>query len=83
MSITELKTNLHATIESIDDEQLLAGYLRLLLKEINAQEDYTLTPEEEAAINEAEVELEAGKGMPNDVVKEKFRKKYPHIVKWE
>lgn len=44
---------------------------------------FTLTPEQEAAINEAEASLDAGKGIPHEVVKERLKKKYPGIVKWE
>ncbi len=84
MSISELKSTLYSAIESIDDEQLLARYLQMLLKEVDSQSGtYTLTPEQEAAIEEAELELDAGKGIPHDVVKERLKKKYPNIVKWE
>ena len=84
MSITELKTTLYSAIESIDDEQLLARYLQMLLKEVDGHSGtFTLTLEQEAAIDEAEAELDAGKGIPHDEVKERFKKKYPTIVKWE
>jgi len=84
MSIAELKTTLHSAIESIDDEQLLARYLQMLLKEVNVTEGVdTITPEQQAAIDEAEVELDAGKGILHADVKERFKQKYPNIVKWE
>ena len=84
MSLAELKTSLHSAIESIDDEKLLAKYLQLLLKDVNdGNVASTLTPEQQAAIDEAEEELDAGKGIPHDVVKERLKKKYPNIVKWD
>ena len=84
MSISELKTTLYSAIESIDDEQLLARYLQLLLKEVNGQNGtFTLTPEQKVAVAEARASLDAGKGISHDVVKERLKKKYPGIIKWE
>jgi len=84
MSIAELKTSLHTAIESIDDEQLLTRYLQLLLKEANDhQGSFTLTPEQKVAVAEARASLDAGKGIPHNVVKEELKKKYPGIIRWE
>lgn len=83
MSIAELKTSLHTAIESIDDEQLLTRYLQLLMKEVNAQQDFDLTLEQQAAIDEAEAEIDAGLGIPHAKVKERLKLKYPGIVKWK
>jgi hypothetical protein len=39
-----------------------------------------LTPEQEKVIDEAEAELDAGKGIPHEVVKERLKKMYPGII---
>lgn len=42
---------------------------------------FELTPEQKAAIEEAEASLDAGLGIPHEVVKERLKKKYPGLFK--
>lgn len=42
-----------------------------------------LTPEQLAAIEEAEASLDEGLGIPHEEVKERLKKKYPGLIKWD
>lgn len=82
MSISEIKASLHAVIDSIDDERALGLYLELLLKEMKqGQTTFMLTEEQRLAVEQAISSLEKGKGTPHDTVMNRFRKKYPDIIK--
>lgn len=84
MSLAELKASLYSVIDSVDDEKALTRYLQILVEEVNQQGGtFTLTPEQKIAVAKARASLDAGKGVPHEVVKERFKKKYPGIIKWE
>ena len=59
----ELKKKLHRQIDELHDVKQLSR-LEYLLDEENDDDDYVHTPEEEAIIDEALRELDAGLGIP-------------------
>jgi hypothetical protein len=82
MSITEIKASLHSVIDNIDDEEALLRYLRLLMKEVEPKGiSFTLTAEQRKSVDEAIADLDAGKGTPHEVVKNRLKNKYPGIIK--
>jgi len=59
----KLKEKLHRQLDELHDARRLAK-VECLLDEENFDDDYVHTPEEEAIIDEALRELDAGRGIP-------------------
>jgi len=63
MSKNDLKTSLHALIDSIEDSTVLQAYLILLSREAKSQEDFWHNVDDETkfAINEGLADFDAGR----------------------
>ena len=63
MSKNDLKTSLHALIDSIEDSTVLQAYLILLSREAKSQEDFwhNIDDQTKSAINEGVADFEASR----------------------
>lgn len=63
MSKNDLKTSLHALIDSIEDSTVLQAYLILLSREAQSQEDFwhNIDDQTKSAINEGVADFEASR----------------------
>jgi hypothetical protein len=79
MTVSDLKLKLFRQIDTLEKNKLEEIY-GVLLNYINGQKDVTewnkLSDTQKKGIIDSIDELESGKGIPNKVVIEKFRKKY-------
>lgn len=81
MTTADLKLRIFRQIDSLEKSRLEDLY-GILLNYINGQKDVAdwerLSEEQKQGIFDSIEEIDAGKGIPNKVVLEKFRKKYSH-----
>ena len=81
MTVSELKLKLFQKIDSLDKSKLEEVY-GVLTNYINGQKDISdwskLSDNQRHGILEAVDEIEAGKGIPNKVILDNYRKKYSH-----
>jgi len=81
MTVSDLKLKLFRQIDTLDKSKLEEIY-GVLINYLNGQNDISewgkLSDNQKSGIFDAIDELEAGKGIPNKVVLDKFRKKYSH-----
>ena len=81
MTVSELKLRLFRKIDALDKSKLEEVY-GVLTNYINGQKDISdwdnLSDNQKHGILNAIEELETGNGIPNQVVLNKFRKKYFH-----
>ena len=81
MTVSELKLRLFRQIDTLDKSRLEEVY-GVLTNYINGQKDISdwdnLSDNQKHGILNAIEELETGNGIPNQVVLNKFRKKYFH-----
>jgi hypothetical protein len=79
MTVSELKLRLFRQIDTLDKTKLEEVY-GVLTNYINGQNDISewskLSDNQKHGILNAIEEAEAGKGIPNKVILDKFRKKY-------
>ena len=81
MTVSDLKLKIFREIDSLEKNRLEELY-GVLINYINGQRDISdwdeLTKEQKQGIFEAMKEIESGKGIPNEKVMAKIRKKYLH-----
>lgn len=81
MTVSDLKLRIFRQIDSLEKNKLEELY-GLLLNYINGQKDVSdwekLSDNQKQGINDAINEIDSGKGIPNNTVLDKFRKKYSH-----
>jgi hypothetical protein len=81
MTVSDLKLKLFRQIDTLEKSKLEEIY-GVLINYINGQKDVSdwdkLSDNQKHAIFEAIDEIEAGKGIPNEIVLDKYRKKYFH-----
>ena len=81
MTVSDLKLKLFRQIDTLDKSKLEEIY-GVLINYLNGQNDISewgkLSDNQKSGIFDAIDELEAGKGISNKVVLDKFRKKYSH-----
>lgn len=81
MTVSDLKLKLFRHIDSLEKSKLEEIY-GVLINYINGQKDVSdwdrLSDNQKNGIFEAIDEIEAGKGIPNEIVLDKYRKKYSH-----
>ena len=81
MTVSDLKLKLFRQIDTLDKSKFEEIY-GVLINYLNGQNDISewgkLSDNQKSGIFDAIDELEAGKGIPNKVVLDKFRKKYSH-----
>jgi hypothetical protein len=79
MTVSDLKLRIFRQIDSLEKSKLEEFY-GILLNYINGQKDISdwdkLSTIQKNGILEAIDEIESGKGIPNNAVLTKFRKKY-------
>jgi hypothetical protein len=79
MTVSDLKLRIFRQIDSLEKGKLEEFY-GILLNYINGQKDISdwdkLSASQKNGILEAIDEIESGKGVPNNIVLKKFRKKY-------
>ena len=79
MTVSDLKLKLFRQIDTLEKSKLEEIY-GVLLNYINGQKDVTewnkLSDTQKKGIIDSIDQLESGKGIPNKVVIDKFRKKY-------
>lgn len=79
MTVSDLKLKLFRQIDTLEKGKLEEIY-GVLINYINGQKDVTeweqLSDNQKKGIIDSIDELESGKGIPNSVVIDKFRKKY-------
>ena len=82
MTVSDLKLKLFRQIDALEKSKVEEIY-GVFLNYINGQKDLSewdkLSDNQKHGIFDAINEIEAGKGIPNKVVLEKFRKKYSHV----
>jgi hypothetical protein len=82
MTVSDLKLRLFRQIDTLDKSKLEEIY-GVLINYLNGQKDISewekLSDNQKKRIFNAIDELDAGKGIPNIVVLDKFRDKYSHI----
>jgi hypothetical protein len=82
MTVSDLKLRLFRQIDALGKDKLEEIY-GVLNNYINGQKDLSewekLSDNQRHGIFEAIDEIEDGKGIPNTVVLDKFRKKYSHV----
>jgi hypothetical protein len=82
MTVSDLKLKLFRQIDALEKSKLEEIY-GVLINYINGQKDISewekLSENQKHGIFNAIDEIEAGKGIPNKVVLDKFRKKYSHV----
>ena len=81
MTVSDLKLKLFRQIDTLDKSKLEEIY-GVLINYLNGQNDISewgkLSDNQKSGILDAIDEFEAGKGIPNKVIIDKFRKKYSH-----
>jgi hypothetical protein len=81
MTTSELKLRLFRKIDSLEKSKLEEVY-GVVTNYINGNRDLSewdkLSDNQKQGIIDAIEEIKNGKGIPNKVVMDKFRKKYPH-----
>ena len=81
MTVSDLKLKLFRKIDSLEKSKLEEIY-GVLINYINGQKDISewgkLSDNQRQGIIDSIDEIESGKGIPNKVVIDKFRKKYSH-----
>lgn len=81
MTISDLKLKLFREIDALEKSNLEEIY-GVLINYINGKKDISewdkLSDDQKHGIYDAIDEIEAGKGIPNKVVLDKFRKKFSH-----
>jgi len=81
MTVSDLKLKLFRQIDTLDKSKLEEIY-GVLINYLNGQNDISewgkLSDNQKSGIFDAIDELDAGKGIPNKVVLDKFRMKYSH-----
>ena len=79
MTVSDLKLRIFRQIDSLEKSNLEEFY-GVLLNYINGQKDISdwdkLSANQKQGILDAIDQVESGKGIPNKVVLDKFRKKY-------
>jgi len=82
MTVSDLKLKFFRQIDALEKDKLEEVY-GVLNNYINGQKDISdwekLSDNQKQGIIEAIDEIEKGKGIPNKVVLDKFRKKYSHV----
>ena len=82
MTVSDLKLKLFRQIDTLEKSKLEEIY-GVLINYINGQKDISewekLSVNQKHGIIDAIDEIEAGKGIPNNVIIDKFRKKYSHV----
>ena len=82
MTVSDLKLKLFRQIDTLDKSKLEEIY-GILINYLNGQNDISewgkLSDNQKSGILDAIGELEAGNGIPNNIVLDKFRKKYSHV----
>jgi len=81
MTVSDLKLKLFRQIDALEKGKLEEIY-GILINYLNGQKDISewekLSENQKNGIFNAIEEIEAGKGIPNKFVLDKFRKKYSH-----
>jgi len=81
MTVSDLKLRIFREIDSLEKNRLEEFY-GLLMNYINGKEDISdwdkLSANQKQGILDSIDEIDSGKGIPNKVVLDKFRKKYSH-----
>jgi hypothetical protein len=81
MTVSDLKLKIFRQIDSLEKNRLEELY-GVLINYLNGQQDISdwdkLTEEQKQGIFNAIEEIELGKGIPNEKVMAKIRKKYSH-----
>jgi len=81
MTTSELKLRLFRQIDSLEKSKLEEVY-GVVTNYINGHKDLSdwdeLSDNQRQGILDAVEEIKNGKGIPNDMVMDKFRKKYPN-----
>jgi hypothetical protein len=81
MTDSDLKLRLFREIDGLDKSKLNEIY-GVLMNYINGQKDVSdwdkLSDEQKKGILDADDDIEKGKGIPNEVVFNEVRKKYPN-----
>ena len=81
MTVSDLKLKIFRQIDSLEKNRLEELY-GVLINYLNGQQDISdwdkLTKEQKQGIFDAIEEIESGKGIPNEKVMAKIRKKYLH-----
>ena len=81
MTLSDLKLKIFRQIDSLERNRVEELY-SVLLNFLNEKKDINdwerLTDEQRQGIFDAIEEIESGKGIPNDKVMTKIRKKYSH-----
>lgn len=81
MTASDLKIKIFRQIDSLEKNRLEELY-GVVLNFLNEKKDVSdwekLTEEQKQGIFDAIEEIESGKGIPNEKVMTKFRKKYSH-----
>jgi hypothetical protein len=81
MTVSDLKLRIFRQIDSLEKNRLEEFY-GVLLNYINGQKEISdwdkLSANQKQGLLDAIDEIESGKGIPNKVVLDKFRKKYSH-----
>lgn len=82
MTVSDLKLRLFREIDALEKNHLEEIY-GVLINYINGQKDLSewekLSDDQKHGIFNAIDEIDAGKGIPNKVILNKFRKKYFHV----
>ncbi len=82
MTVSDLKLKIFRQIDSLEKNRLEEFY-GILINYINEKKDISdwgkLTQEQKQGIFDAIEEIELGKGISNENVMSKIRKKYPHV----
>lgn len=82
MTVSDLKLKLFRQIDTLEKRKLEEIY-GVLINIINGQKDISdwdkLSDNQKHGILNAIDEIEGGKGIPNKLVLDKFRKKYSHV----
>ena len=81
MTVSDLKLRIFREIDSLEKNKLEEFY-GLLMNYINGKKDISdwdkLSANQKQGILDSIDEIDSGKGIPNKVVLDKFRKKYSH-----
>ena len=82
MTVSDLKLRLFRQIDALEKSKLEEIY-GVLINYINGQKDISewekLSDNQKHGIFNSIDEIEDGKGIPNKVILNKFRKKYSHV----
>jgi hypothetical protein len=82
MTVSDLKLKIFRQIDTLEKSKLEEIY-GVLINYINGQKDISewekLSVDQKHGIIDAIDEIEAGKGIPNNVIIDKFRKKYSNV----